>query len=284
MTMRRFATIFAAATFAAVLTGCPRDKADEPMTSAEAAEAMDESNVESQASALTSSSVEISTNFQIGKAVQAAAEDLRTFIGSQLPCAEITLIDATLTVKYGAKPGTCVYKGHTFSGTHIVKVSRNDDNDVLVDHEWQDFSNGKVKVNGTANVTWDLTEKERRVVHKLTWTRLSDGRQGHGEGDVTWSVLPGGLREGVAVSGTRSWTGKNGRWDLAVKGVEVRWQDPVPQAGTFSLASPKGRSLELSFNRVDEDTIRVTISSGRRSFSFNVNSIGNSQSLGGGDA
>lgn len=275
---RRFATVFAAASFAAVLTGCPKDKNDEPMTQGEAADALDESNVESQASALTSSSVEISTNFQIGKAVQAAAEDLRTFIGSQLPCAEITLVDATLTVKYGAKPGTCVYKGHTFSGTHIVKVSKNEDNDVLVDHEWQDFSNGKVKVSGTANVTWDLTEKERRVKHKLTWTRISDGRTGVGEGDVTWSVLPNGLQEGVAVEGTRTWTGPRGKWELGVNDVQVRWQDPVPQAGSFSLTSPKGRTLTLSFNRVDADTIKVTITNGKNTFSFDVNSIGDSKS------
>lgn len=269
--MRRFVTLFAATALSAFLYGCPKD---EPMTQAEAAEALDESNIQTQASALTSSSVEISTNFQIGKAVQAAAEDLRTFIASQLPCAEIALVDATLTVEYGAKPGNCVYKGQTFTGKHIVKVSKNDDDDVLVEHEWQGFSNGKVKVTGTASAEWDLTEAERRVKHSLTWTRISDGRTGKGEGEAVQRTLPGGLREGFTDDGAHSWTGKNGKWDLTVEGVQVRWVDPVPQAGTYRLASPKGRSLELSFERVDEHTIKVTIASGEKSFSFDVSSIG----------
>lgn len=50
--------------------------------------------------------------------------------------------------------------------------------------------------------------------------------------------------------------------------------DPCPQAGTYRLASPKGRSLEMSFRRVDSDTIAVKLSSGGRSFELNVNSVG----------
>jgi hypothetical protein len=65
-----------------------------------------------------------------------------------------------------------------------------------------------------------------------------------------------------------------GQWDLAIEGVQMRWADPVPQAGTYRLASPKNRSLELSFSRVAADTIACTLSSGGRSFRFNVNSIG----------
>lgn len=277
--MRRFATVFAAASFAAVLTGCPRDKAadDQPMSREEAADALEESNVESQASALTATSVEISTNFQIGNAVQQAAQDLRAFIESQLPCAEITLVDATLSITYGAKPGECTYKGHKFSGQHIVKVSKNEDEEVLVQHEWKEFSNGKVKVSGTADVTWDLTEVERRVKHDLTWTRISDGRTGRGTGDRIQKPLPEGIQVGFQVDGDRTWTGKNGTWKLDIANVQMRWQDPVPQAGHYALTSPKGRTLSLSFSRVDEDTIRVTIASGKNSFSFNVNSIGESR-------
>lgn len=45
-----------------------------------------------------------------------AAAELRTFIETQMPCAEIVLADAKVTITYGAKPGDCRYKGHTFSG------------------------------------------------------------------------------------------------------------------------------------------------------------------------
>lgn len=272
----RALSIVAVSSLALLLTACPKDKAADgtPMTQAEAHDALEESTVESQASALTTSSVELSTSFTIGKAVQEAAAEVRTFIGTQLPCADVSLTDATLTVKYGVKGGSCVYKGHTFSGTHTITVSKNEEAQVLVDHAWTDLSNGVVKVSGTAHVTWDLDDRYRKVQHDLTWTRLSDGRTGHGTGDRTQTPLAGGLGEGIQVDGARTWTGTAGRWDLAIEGVQMRWADPVPQSGTYRLASPKGRSLALSFQRVDSDSIQVTLSSGGRSFKFVVNGKG----------
>lgn len=266
--------LLAATSLALLLTACPKEDADGPMTSAEARQALEESTVESQASALTSNSIEISTNFTIGKAAQAAADELRTFIQTQLPCAEITLADATLTVEYGAKPGNCTYRGQTYKGSHSVKVTKNEQAEVLVEHTWTELSNGVVKVSGTAKVTWDFADKERRVEHDLTWTRIRDGRTGRGQGNRTQKPLPGGIAEGIQVDGSRSWTGEAGRWDLSIEGVQARWQDPVPQAGTYRLASPKGRSLALSFSRVDEDTIEVSLTNGTRTFKFKVNSIG----------
>lgn len=272
----RVVSILAVSGLALLLTACPKDKAADtsPMTQADAHDALDESTAESQATALTTSSVELSTSFTIGKAVQDAANEVRAFIGTQLPCADVQLAGATLTVKYGVKGGNCVYKGHSFSGTQTITVSKNDEQQVLVDHTWTDLSNGVVKVTGSAHVTWDLDDQYRKVQHELTWTRLADGRTGHGTGDRTQKPLAGGVTEGIQVDGARTWTGKAGRWDLAIEGVQMRWADPVPQAGTYRLASPKGRSLELSFRRVDEDTIEVTLASGGRSFHFDVNSTG----------
>jgi hypothetical protein len=256
---------------AAVLTGCPKE--DGALTQAEARDAVEESTASSQSSALTTSAVEISTNFTIGKAVKDAAAELKTFFETQLPCADVALADATLTVTYGAKPGNCTYRGHTFSGQQIVKVSKNED-EVVVEHEWKDLSNGKVKVSGTAHVTWDFDAKTRHVVYDATWTRLSDGRTGHGDGDVVQQPLAGGVSEGIQVDGSRSWTGPRGKWDLAVEGIQMRWVDPVPQAGTYRLATPKGRSLQLSFARVDEDTIQVTLKTDRSELHFDVNAKG----------
>lgn len=257
-----------------LLAGCRKDD-DTPMTQAEAHDAIDETTVSSQASSLTSDSIELSTNFTIGDAVEQAAKDLEAFIGTQLPCAGITVADATLTIEYGAKPGNCTYNGHTFSGSHSITVSKNDDDDVEVDHTWTNLSNGIVKVTGTAHVTWDLTEKSRHVQHDLTWTRISDGRTGKGTGDRTQTPLSGGVSEGIQIDGSRTWTGSAGTWDLTIDGVQMRWADPLPQAGTYRLATPKNRSLELDFSRVDSDTIKVTLKSGERSFSFDVNSTGN---------
>jgi len=262
-----------AAALGAIITGCPKEEADGPMTQAEARDAMEESTVESQAAALTTSSVELSTNFTIGKAVHEAASELKAFIETQLPCAEITLVDATLTVSYGAKPGNCTYRGHRFTGQHVVKVERNDD-EIVVDHEWKELSNGVVKVSGTAHVTWDFGNPTRHVQHDLSWTRIADGRTGRGQGDLIQKPLEEGIAEGIQIDGSRSWTGSKGKWDLAIEGVQMRWADPVPQAGTYRLASPKGRSLVLSFRRVDEDTIAVTVKNDTKEFTFDVNSIG----------
>ena len=121
-------------------------------------------------------------------------------------------------------------------------------------------------------------DKTHHVVHELDWTRLSDGKTGKGTGDRTQRPLEGGFAEGFQVDGARAWTGQGGTWDLAIEGVLLRWVDPVPQAGTYRLADPKERSIQMSFGRVDEDTIKVTLESGAKSFSFNVSKAGPSPS------
>ena len=62
--------------------------------------------------------------------VRAGAE-LADFYASQLPCAEVTITGATLTVEYGAN-GVCTHRGQRYTGTHTVTVSRNDESDVVV--------------------------------------------------------------------------------------------------------------------------------------------------------
>ena len=164
-----------------VLGGCPKNKGDdgdEAFTRAEAQEALEESNGTTGADALASASIEISTNFTIGGAVEAAAGEVRNFVQTQLPCAEITLEGATLTVEYGVNPGNCTYRGHEFTGTHAVTVQANEMSQVLVHHEWTGFSNGVVMLDGTADVTWDFEEKSRHVSHHAEWTHLASGRTG----------------------------------------------------------------------------------------------------------
>lgn len=253
---------------------CRRDQASGSLTHAEARQALDEAATDTQASALTTSSVELATSFTLGGAARDAAAEIRAFIEAQLPCAEVEIAEATLSVEYGAKPGACSYRGVTFSGRHTVTVTKAGADAVVVDHAWDELAGGRVSVTGTARVTWSLADETRRVEHDLTWTRLADGRTGRGTGDRTQRALGGDIAKGIAVEGSRSWTGPAGRWDLQIEGVEARWGDPIPQAGTYRLASPKGRSLEAGFARVDDDTIRVTLASDRRSFSFTVDAAG----------
>ncbi|TKD08576.1 hypothetical protein [Polyangium fumosum] len=246
----------------------------EEMTTAEALQAVQEASISGDAENVTSGSIEITTDFTIGQAAEAAAQEIRDFVTSQLPCAAVTLAGAKLTVEYGKNPGSCTYKGNTYSGTHEITVTKNEMSDVVVNHTWSKLSNGRVEVSGTAEVTWSASDKTRHVAHELDWTRLSDGKTGKGTGDRTQRPLEGGLAEGFQVDGARSWTGQGGTWDLAIEGVQFRWVDPVPQAGTYRLADPKERSIEMSFGRVDEDTIEVTLKSGAKSFSFNVSKAG----------
>jgi hypothetical protein len=246
----------------------------EALTAAEARVALEEVVLSGQALSLTSGSVEIATNFTIGGAVEAAAEELRAFIASQLPCARITVAGATLGIEYGVNPGNCTYNGHTWSGSHTVTIASAAAGSLVVDHEWDGLSNGVVTVSGTAHVTWSSATSSRTVDHELHWRRLADGREGTGGGHRVQTVLSGGLVEGIRVDGQRYWEGASGRWDLDIDNVEMRWVDPVPQSGTYSLDTPFGKSATLTFSRVDADTIAVTFATGRVDFTFNVTSAG----------
>jgi hypothetical protein len=102
---------------------------------------------------------------------------------------------------------------------------------------------------------------------------VADGRTGHGTGDVRQTPLSGGLAEGIQIDGNRTWQGPAGRWDLSIQSVQARWEDPVPQAGKYVFATPKNRTIELSFTRIDANTIECTLSSGGKSFSFDVKGV-----------
>jgi hypothetical protein len=254
----RFALAFP---FLFTLAGCPKDKNGDDdggaLTRAEASEALEQAAASNAADALASANIEISTSFTLGKGLAEAAEELRTAIKSQLPCAEIMLEDATLTVAWDVNPGTCTYRGQKFTGTSAISVEKNSENQVLVHHDWTDLSNGRVTLNGSADVTWDFEAKERHVVHHAEWTDEKTG-----------------VTTGISIAGTRAWTGPQGTWDLTINGVELRWIDPVPQAGSYVLKTPKDKTLTLAFERVDADTIEVSVANGTATFLFNVNSLG----------
>lgn len=240
----------------------------------EAKTALEEIELTSQASALEANSVEITTNFTIGQAVEQAAAEIRDYIHSQLPCADITLEGTTLTVTYGAKAGNCTWHGQTFTGSHSITVTSNEPGVVQVEHVWTELTNQIVQLDGTATVTWSASDVTRRVVHSATWTRLADGRNGQGSGDRLQQPLPKGILTGFMVDGEREWLGESGQWNLDIDNVQMRWTDPVPQAGSYTLQTPFDKDLQVSFERVTDTQIRVTISGPRNSFSFLVNKSG----------
>lgn len=56
--------------------------------------------------------------------------------------------------------------------------------------------------------------------------------------------------------------------------MQIRWADPVPQAGTYTLSNPAEKAITMTFSRVDDETIKVTVKSGDKSFDFDVKRIG----------
>lgn len=241
------------------------------LTREEAKEAVEEAEMYSQAVTLIGTTVEITENFSIGSAVEAAAENLRDFYLSQLPCADVMLSENTLSVEYGATGEDCEFRGMTFTGIHEVTISQNDMDQIVVDHVWTEIENGEMEVSGSAQVTWTGgDDPSRRVVHDLMWTRLSDGREAEGRGDRVQQPLDGDITLGFTVSGDAVWEGRSGAWDLTIDDVEMRWRDPVPQAGSYFLETPFDKDLTLSYLRVDERTVEVSASSGRRHYEFDV--------------
>lgn len=251
----------------AVAACVPRE---ETLTDAESREALDEALTSTASEALTYDTVEITTNFTIGAAVQDAAEELAGFVRSQIPCAEVAREEATLIVDYGTLDDACVWRGKTYAGVHMVTIMRNEPGVVEVSHAWQDFTNGKTTLNGTADVTWDANALTRRVVHDFEWER--EGKTANGSGDRTQSLIDedAGLAGGIQIDGTRDWSTARGDWHLDIDGVQVRGEDPIPQAGVYTLTNPDGKVLTLTFTRIDEDSIQADVEGGRKPRTFIV--------------
>ena len=264
-------TVFAVVA-AQIFAGCPPE--EETLTNDEAREALDEAMLSSQAEALTYETIEITTDFTIGAAVEDAMQEMKAFVESQIPCAAVTLADGALTIDYGATGDTCFYNGKLDSGSHTVQLARNEDASVEVAHTWEEMSDGRITVNGVATVTWNRDALTRNVVHDLTW---SDGaRTVQGSGDRTQRLLDDalGIQGGIQIDGARDWTTSKGSWHLDINDVEVRAQDPVPQRGSYVLTNPGGKQLSLAFTRLDDDTIEVAMTGTRRDRVFEVTRAG----------
>jgi hypothetical protein len=254
-----------------LLFACPQNS--QSVSEGDAQVALEQSALSTQADTLVSDTVELSTNFSIGQSLENAAEQLKDYVQSQLPCADITRDHSTLSITYGAKSGNCSYHGHSVTGEHTIQVMRNADNEVSVHHVWNDLSDGHLSISGDADVTWSRTAKSRHVLHELTYRVLSGrdaGRTGTGRGDRTQTAIDGGVR----LEGERTWDGDQGHFALDIDGVEMRFVDPVPEAGTYSLTTPSGAALTLVFSRRDADSIRVQVNTAQRSFAFVVTSSG----------
>lgn len=255
------------------LSGC---EGSAQMTRTEALEALGEYANSGRGEAATTEPIEVSTTFTIGQAVEAAAEQLAAFWESQQPCNTVTWTGATVTIDYGGLADSCDFMGHTYGGVTIVSVDSAAVGELAVTHTWQAMNNGDVQVDGGALVTWDGVDETRHVTTEHTWTDLADGTTVDVEGDHVWGYLDPNLKflGGYTLDGTRDWHAESGDWHMDMAGLEIRLQDPVPQAGLITLTNPAGKELDITSVRIDEATIRVTLSTAYEDWVFDINQLG----------
>lgn len=255
----------------AVGSGC---MIGEVVTYAEALQGAEQARLATSYEDLVTQPIEVTTDVTIGDRVEQAAADLAAFWQSQVPCSTVTTEGSVTTIDYGDLDDDCQWRGTTYGGTHALDVQRAGAT-IEVDHLWTGFTDGDMTADGGADVTWDLDARTREVVTDLTWTD-----DAHGATDVTgehgYRLLDEavGLLGGVVLDGTRAWDNDLGHWDLSMEGIELRWQDPAPQAGVYTLATPRGKSFTMTFTRVDDDTIEAVIEGTPKPVTVRLNPTG----------
>lgn len=231
--------------------------------------AVDDVVATGQANSLEDGVVEITTSFTIGDGLLQVAQTVRGFVESQIPCSTVSSpSENTLVIDFGALEDECTFSGRTFAGTVTVSFEPSEDS-VVVHHTYDGITDGHATLDGTADVTW--TSDARHIVTDFTFT----GPRGEfsATSDRTQTRI-GAIGEGITVAGDRDWKGPNGELHLDIEDVEIRAQDPVPQDGSYLLTLPSGKELSMSFDRIDADTIEITVEGGRRDHIFRVSSAG----------
>ena len=271
--MRTPATLLTAAAILALNTGCLRDN----MTNREVLQALQETADSSRGERATTEPIEISTEFTIGDAVEAAAQQMADFWASQEPCTTVTAEAGLVTVDYGGLDDDCEFEGSTYGGLATIAVDDTTEGQLQVTHTWDALTDGLTQVDGGAVVTWTgQGAVSRQVVTDHTWTDVESGDAVDVLGDHTWGFLneDEGLDAGLTLEGTRTWFSESGEWNIDMSGLEVRLQDPVAQAGSIVLTSPANKELTLVHERVDDTTIRITLTGARRDWVFDINQLG----------
>jgi len=229
-----------------------------PMTASEQVEAVQLSVETARMDAATNDIIEVTTDFTLGQAAEDAAAELRAFWESQAPCATVTVEAGVLTVDFGTSEG-CTWNGKTWTGQSRIEIVSAGEGEAVVEHSWTALSNGVGVLDGGATVTWSAAEASRRVQVEATWEGPEHTLDVESDRTIA-RIEPGGpVGSGIVIDGWRTWTlDGTASWEQTIDGVEMRAQDPAPQAGSYTLVNPMSRQLVLSFERVDEDTIRVT--------------------------
>ncbi len=249
---------------------------DGPMTTRQVLEALDQTHRSGLGLVAVEEPIEVSTDFTLGAAIEAAAQEIADFWASQAPCSTVLIEGATLTVDYGDGEDTCQYNGMSWSGVTAVTVASTQPGDLTVTHDWDAFRNENVQVDGVATVDWSGEDATRHVQTEHTWTDTSTGETVDVVDDHVQGPLDsaGGWIGGLTLDGTRDWTSGEDAWALDMTDIAWRWIDPAPEAGQFTISNPEGQVLTVDYARVDATTIAMTITGARRDLVFHIGALG----------
>lgn len=225
--------------------------------------AVDESVATGEASGLEDGLVEITTDFSIGEGLVDVAGRIRALVESQIPCSTVEATDAdTLVIDFGTLDDSCTYNGRTYAGIVTLHYEVQGET-VVVEHSYDGITNGRVTLDGDATVTWSRGPDggvQRHIVSAFDHR----GKRGdfHSEADRTQTFRDPG--SGVfTVEGTRLWQGPRGdthaQWEAT---IDVDFAVPID--GSAVIDTPSGHELTLGFEQIDEDTVEVTVTGGRR--------------------
>lgn len=229
----------------------------------EARVAVLEANVSASADRATADSIDVSTELGAGGGEIAQATGLiADFWQSQEPCSRVTVDGSEIIVDYGTLEDDCEFEGRTYAGIDTIQVLSLDPLGMAVTHDWNQFTNGNVTLDGNASVTWIGNDQTRHVETDYVFANFVDASIVEVRGDHLTRRLDPELpvREGgFVLDGTRDWTSASGDWSIDMIALEIRPQDPAPQAGTVELTNPGGNTLTIAYERIDEDTIAATV-------------------------
>ena len=268
MTTRRPHLVLASLLALPLLPGCDFEQ---PASRSEMRSAVAEVAILGEGEGTQTDIFELTTSFTLGKGAQAVAEEVRDFVRSQVECSEVLVEPGKLTIDFGDLSDNCVYRGRTYAGVVTVSFAE-EDGKWVVTHTYEGVTGGRTTLDGTATVTWD--GNERHIVTDLDFVTDRGEVNVNGDRVQTFSACEGAAAVCVTVEGSRDWTGPRGTWETDIIGVQARSIDPVPEAGKYVITTPDEKIVELAFERIDEDTIEVSVEGGRRPFVFHVTASG----------
>jgi hypothetical protein len=249
------------------------------VTGAEFRQALDEVVESGQVQQLENGVIEITTDFTIGDGIEQVRQHIADVLAACGSTHVMAMDDVSIFIDFGEASEPCSFKGRNYSGQVELVITRADDS-IEVAHTYIDLSNGIHTLNGSQRVAWSGNALEvgsvveRHVVSDLEW----HGPRGHvehqAERTMTFLDWLEGPTQRIRIDGEHQWHREGETWRLDVGEIELRLVDPVPQSGSYALTLPNGKHAELLFERIDEDTIQVTMTGGRRDHVFHVTRSG----------